>query len=97
MVRCKKRCHKALNHEDNEDDDESKTSLSGYISAIFWLISLLLIAWPASIFICWIYAIFCPISVFFKDSKPLFDVLLIGIQLPRICAENMVDQVPFWR
>ncbi|TSM77341.1 hypothetical protein Baya_6091 [Bagarius yarrelli] len=56
--------------------------------ALMWLIVLLVIGWPLSIFLGGLYGLFAPLTACLGFDR-LTDLLMAGANLGRTCAQNM--------
>lgn len=66
---------------------------SSCLWTLVWLIVLLVIGWPLSIFLGGLYGLFAPLTACLGLDR-LTDLLMAGVNLGRTCAQNMRHGTP---
>ncbi|KAK1793272.1 hypothetical protein P4O66_011661 [Electrophorus voltai] len=70
-------------------------SCSSCFWAIIWLLVLLVLGWPLSIFLGGLYGLIVPLTACLGLDR-LSDLLLEGANLGRTCAQNMRHAMSVW-
>ncbi|KAK7114485.1 hypothetical protein V1264_000540 [Littorina saxatilis] len=68
----------------------------GPLASLFWLLILLFLAWPIASCIAWLYVFLIPFSVCIKPLTDVCAAILKLVQLPLLCATNLMAQTPLF-
>ncbi|BFZ00681.1 hypothetical protein BsWGS_03720 [Bradybaena similaris] len=72
-----------------------RTSGSTLGRSILWFLALVFFGWPVAFLISPVYILLSPFGPCCQCVRVITDALLIGVQLPCICSENMLNGEQF--
>lgn len=64
--------------------------------ALIWLLILIFVGWEIAFFCCSWYVCCLPFEVCIEALKPLNEILLTGVKLPRAFARHMMNGESGW-
>lgn len=71
-------------------DGRHSSTCTQVVWIFFWLLILLLVAYPIALIAGLLYALLSPLSLI-KCSRPLTDLLLGALNLPLTCVRNLAE------